>query len=121
MTEQEIFDKAVSVIAARNYTRAGRVGRFGVSFRCQYRSPVGPCAIGSLLNDNEVKPEWDEDIYSVFQIFYKLPERIRSVGVDFLSELQYAHDEGITPAQMRQNFIDFAARYELNDRFVKKL
>lgn len=118
MTEQEIFDKAVSVIAARGYTTAGVYNDTG-AFRCQYRSPVGPCAIGSLLDDNEVKSEWDENTISVSRIFFELPERIRGVG--FLDSLQAAHDEGNTPAQIRQNFIDFAARYGLDNHLVTEV
>lgn len=53
--------------------------------------------------------------------FFELPERIRGVGVGFLDSLQAAHDEGNTPAQIRQNFIDFAARYGLDNHLVTEV
>lgn len=52
-TAQEIYDGVVEYLASRTKGRAGAETRDGGVFTCRYRSPVGPCAVGWLLRDDE--------------------------------------------------------------------
>lgn len=111
MTRQEIFNKVWSVLRDRGFTRAGTTNSVG-NFYCRYRSPVGPCAIGILMTDEE----YDEK-------FEGLPARdvieagacVAAEGINtyFVEDLQSAHDEGTDPAEMEFRLRGFAAIHNL--------
>lgn len=50
---QDIYDAVCAYLVARTEGRAGRGGRLGEEFFCQYRSETGPCAVGLLIADSE--------------------------------------------------------------------
>lgn len=109
---QEVIDRVVPVLRARGWTRAGEISARG-HFECKYRSPVGPCAIGVLLTDEEYQPEMDNadesngvlallERYGVLQWGLKIP--------DFkwlASGLQGCHDQNDEPADMERAFRTF--------------
>ena len=108
MTRQEIFDKAVAVVAERGFTTAMDNGN------CRYRSDIGPCLVGALIPDDlynpiiEGRPVLDD---MVFSLIPGIPDTddMRT----FLKELQYCHDAAETPDEMRARLYDFALHNDL--------
>lgn len=114
MTEQEVFDKVWEALKARGWTRAG-VTRPDGKFQCQYRSPVGPCAIGLFIPDELYDPKMDEENWQTRFAVKLAPNLLVSEfkGPSFLEDLQDAHDLGATPEEMETYFRKVASEYNL--------
>lgn len=115
MTIQEMFDVAYTTLRDRGFTRAGAYlnDYADAPFTCQYRSPIGPCAIGALIGDDDYDPEWDENAEPSYDVCGLLGvENYRVLG--FADKLQYAHDSGKTPQRMKENLERVAEDYGLS-------
>lgn len=64
------------------------------SGRCSYFPPddveSDGCAIGRLIEDKSLCVDFEDD--SLQDIFYKLPEWLQELGMEFLDDLQGLHD-----------------------------
>lgn len=112
MTKQEIFTKVWTVLRDRGFTRAGEY-RSTYHFACSYRSPVGPCAIGILMTDEEYKESLEG--LSARDVIRR-GACAAAEGVDdmnFFEDLQAAHDEGTVPEEMETRLKHFAEAYNL--------
>lgn len=109
MNNQEIFTKVYTTLRDRGFTRAVElvedVDPFGTPYSreiCRLRSPNGPCAIGILLPDEVYKPYMEgcslSDSRSLSGYFLNL-----GYDLNFLQDLQAAHDRGKTPDDMENN------------------
>jgi hypothetical protein len=118
MTEQEVFNTAWNALSARGWTRAGIEIKDSVNdeypyFQCRYRSPVGPCALGAVIPDDEYVPEWDTDRSTTTERICDIVSTLRGLDKGFLTGLQSCHDKGRTPLVMEEDFRAFAAKYGL--------
>lgn len=114
MTPQDIFNRVWNTLKERGWTRAGVQTDDG--FKCQYRSPVGPCAIGIFLAEEEYIPEMDENGGWTTDRAVERCAALRGVelpGQWFLADLQFAHDQGASPDKMRATLEYFARQYNL--------
>lgn len=107
MTYQEIFTKVWTTLKARGFTRAGEYRPSG-HFVCRYRSPIGPCAIGILMTDEEYDESFEglsaRDIIRVGAC-----AAAEGLGLVFFDDLQTCHDEGTTPEEMELRLQNFAS------------
>lgn len=120
MTNQEIFDRVVEMLKARNWARAGvlvdspREGNPDYKyFSCRYRSPVGPCAVGLFITEEE----YDSDLEGIFvgEVIMKgACKALEGADMSFVSELQSSHDAGRDAEEMKRNLVLLASSYELN-------
>lgn len=119
MTNQEIFDRVVEMLKARNWARAGVLidndGDIELKpfFSCRYRSPVGPCAVGLFITDEEYTPGF-EGLSAKEIIRGGHCKALEGADVTFLGDLQEAHDGSRTPQEMKSSLIDLARDHELN-------
>lgn len=113
LTEQEAFNIAYRTLRDRGFTRAVRQSLEGSDgFVCQYRSPLGPCAIGALIPDEEYHEVFDAENMFASQVQDFVPT-LQSLGGNFLNNLQMCHDEGRTPDDMRERLERFARERNL--------
>lgn len=89
MTRQELFNHTVTQIRGMK-SRAGEIidGRFS----CRYRSPAGPCVIGSLIPDGVYTPTIEGLGASDIMNRYSNLLPIAPEDVNFANGLQYLHD-----------------------------
>lgn len=112
LTKQEIFTKVYETLRERGFTRAGvnQADGEGEYFSCRYRSPIGPCAIGIFITDEEYDSAY-ENIgagTAIRGMCSALHEPLDEYGGKFFNALQSAHDEGRTPEIMEAYLRDFA-------------
>lgn len=116
MTKQEMFDKAVTGIAKQG--GPARVGHL-----CQYRAGTRKCAVGHLISDKLYRKGMEgmavEDLL-VYRSRFGLP-RYFLREVDFLVELQNAHDRSYTLREARGRFTLVARSFGLKADAVSKL
>lgn len=98
-TNQEVFDRVYAY--AKTVTKAA-INDEGT---CLYRSPVGPCLIGSLIKD-EFYSEGLEGSYATTNVVL---EALRKSGINledenFLLVIQCAHDEVVMEGSVESNF-----------------
>jgi hypothetical protein len=133
LTKQEIFDKAVNGLAGQGFIRSRQTEddeEVGESrTKCLYRGLGGTkCAVGHLIPD-DVYEEWFNS-YGVNSLpsnvllaaglaESSLPgdfESYRGVLVPeryFIGNLQLAHDESETPAEMKSRLLSLGVKYSL--------
>ena len=62
---------------------------------CKYSGPIG-CAVGRLVDDKELCEKLDNRKdgkgTGVRRVFNRLPDSVKELGIDFLSSIQYLHD-----------------------------
>lgn len=116
MTKQEVFTKVWTTLQARGFTRAG-ITTYDGGFRCQYHSPVGPCAIGIFIPDELYDPAMDEQLWQTQLAIERAPELLALAELEyiglFFEDLQSAHDQGVTPRDMEIQLRKFARDYNL--------
>lgn len=110
MTNQEAFNIAVKGLAAQDWQPSV------LHTKCLYRGPDGrKCAVGHLIPDDQYQAYFDtqEASYDYFlrNIVVNLPA-LRGVTLDFLRDLQNAHDSASTATEMANNFRRLAFRYD---------
>lgn len=107
MTKQEVFDIVAKQLAAQNWEKSLANGS------CAYRGVDGKkCAIGALLNDDDVVQEGD----TVFgRWFDPILERLDLGwgGRDFLDRLQGAHDLATSGNHMEAMLKNVGIAYRL--------
>jgi hypothetical protein len=86
-TRQELLDNTV-----RHFNSTNRGHANG---GCRYRAGQGlACSIGRELSD-ELAGKFDSEVLGgVFNVFDKLPLRLRNFGMYFLEDIQILHDRG---------------------------
>lgn len=87
-TNQEVFDRVYA------YAKTMKVPAVNEEGSCRYRSPNGPCLIGSLIKDKF----YSEDFEGQHATTDEVLEALRKSGINleddnFLLNLQVAHDE----------------------------
>lgn len=124
--KQEIFDYVYSCMEKQNWQRSMSTGSWPGVNRCRYRGNNGmKCAIGHLIPDDKYKPEFDETEAAFFSfsslidlgVIYSPKGTPLTYSYDlyfFLESLQWCHDDGKTPEQMRKNFDAVIPQYGLN-------
>ena len=81
----------------------------GYDNRCANRGENGRrCAIGCLLSEEELDRIGENTVWSETAVMNKY-----GVDRDFLIQLRACHDNGNTPAMMRENFELFASEENL--------
>lgn len=121
MTNQEIFDKVVDMLAARDFARAGAYVpvinnddvETGTRFSCMYRSPIGPCAIGLFIPDELYVPEMEGKTAGRLFNEFDIPE-LADTPLGFLSELQQAHDQAVSAEHMKRALRSMACMFGLS-------
>lgn len=118
LTKQEIFTKVYETLRERGFTRAGITLRYEDGeevFSCRYRSPVGPCAIGIFITDEEYDStlEHKEADEAITGMCAALRKPLGEYGWAFFSLLQATHDEGHTPELMEAELRLFAQDHGL--------
>lgn len=102
---------------------------------CSYRSPSGPCLIGSLINDEHYNTEFENEGANhelVIEALKKSNVVInRHQDLDLLTEIQEAHDnidtddDGYSPnfkSELRHNLMYVAEKYNIPfPRFYKAI
>jgi len=125
--KQAIFDTVCEGLASQGFERSiGSMQTQGESVLvCRYRSNENhrKCAIGHLIPDDEYEERFEFSSTSdvLFELGVKRYTTFVAVNPTeestnahvFLSELQYAHDKGATPAGMRHRLKAFAYSYQL--------
>lgn len=113
LTNQEIFDKALSGIRGQNYqvSKKGDV--------CAYRGHDGlKCAVGHCIDDETAKVwdnlEFDTSIDSILIRDAKtFSDYFTSEQIEFLKALQMAHDTIYTPTCLEDEMQEIADKYDL--------
>lgn len=87
VTKQDIFERVWVKLTAQGVASADDTG-------CSYRGPNQTCcAVGHLISDEEYDPEMDRQGFIANVIRGDLaPERVANQPIDFLRDLQDAHD-----------------------------
>jgi hypothetical protein len=129
MNYQEIFDTVARAILKQGVPSVGfkSSGRIDA---CQYRGVNGAkCAVGHLITDDEYSRSMENMNVLDMQDRKLLPERLIPF-VDFLKELQVAHDnpvryEGMTESyefipEFIKNMRGIAKKYNLNEDVFDK-
>jgi len=66
--------------------------------KCQYAPIEGVstgCAVGRLIQDKELCKELDKGIVTgISEVFNKVPDEVKELGLPFLQHLQRLHDNG---------------------------
>lgn len=108
MTPQEAFAKVYTSLRDRGFTRAGET--VDGLFRCRYRSPVGPCAAGFFIPDEEYRPEMEGRPITILEreglLKSMSPELVKS-----LYRMQIIHDAALSPEEMQQDYEKFASQH----------
>lgn len=105
MNNQEAFTKAFIGLYKQGFQRSVS----GSS--CKLRGEHGmKCAVGQLISDQEFRKIGETGVWLVKHC---LPETFRDVDASFLSDLQYAHDCGMSPDEMEDRLKTVAIHYEL--------
>lgn len=123
LTMQQVFDNAINVMRARDYSVAASDGT------CLYRSSVGPCVIGASIPDEL----YDENIEGVsagtlcrnnFRYSDMSKDRREALArlfskcdVEFINCLQSAHDD----CQMVGAALERESRFESSVRQIAKM
>lgn len=115
MTRQEMFDKSVAGLASQGFERS--VSTDGEIEACLYRSGARRCAYGWILPDNILdRLERDGNLscaaLTLFQL-YVVGELPGYDDVEFIVDLQRAHDSATFHGHMKSNLRELAARYNL--------
>lgn len=120
------FDQVVTGLAAQGFQRSGV--EVDDEFRCRYRDEEGRrCAVGQLLPDELCPPEIENHMVIALPAAQK-DHLLGDLGgldgdelryererrLNFLRDLQYAHDDGTTPEAMRVRLLALAMRWDLN-------
>ncbi len=118
MTKQEIFD----TVAKHLFSQGQRsVNANGV---CLYRGPNGlKCAIGALITDEEYDSEMEFKTISFLKERF-IPDRLKGVIIDFLSDLQNIHDDYANwsrTSQMKEELEIVARNFGLDYSILKDL
>lgn len=110
-TNQKIFDKVWQHFIVENNPRAYNPE----TDKCTYYSESGGCAIGCLIEDDNVKKDLDSayasSIQSVRRICAEIFDKIiyNRIDSNFLGDLQYAHDNH--SLNINYSLIDLALYY----------
>lgn len=99
LSNQEVFDRVYT------YAKTMKNPAINEEGNCLYRSPNGPCLIGSLIKD-EFYHECLEDQHTGTE---NVIEALRQSGIvledtEFLQMLQTAHDEVVMDSSEDENF-----------------
>jgi hypothetical protein len=112
-TKQEVFNKVWQHFIVDQNPRAYNPE----TDKCTYYSESGGCAIGCLIEDDDVKKVLDmaptSSIYSLRSLYSEIFDKIIDTEVDknFLGYLQIAHDDYTN--DLKQLLIDLALDYNL--------
>ena len=86
MTEQEVFNKTFETLRARNW----KIAYDKATGMCLYRSPVGPCAAGVHIPDEEYSDYLEQNSWK--SLVYK--QVVSEAHDDLINAMQMAHDSG---------------------------
>lgn len=128
-SRQEQFEIAVRGIAAQGWQRSIR-GTDEKFATCVYRGPIGKCALGQLMRDEDYSTEYDNNCSTATVLSEFGVERVDDYNVllidsdyAFYTNMQRAHDgssvtDGIHKAYprdytMQERLVMFAADYGL--------
>jgi hypothetical protein len=88
-TQAEVLDLVINTFNSNNRAvDISGVCRYLMTKDCEIRK----CAVGILIPDELLTPEWGDIIGSVDMIFTKLPKEVQDLGSDFLAYIQSLHD-----------------------------
>lgn len=119
MTRQQIFNTAYHGLAAQGFAQSSKPSEYhGGQNQCLYRGPNGKrCALGYCIPDSIYNPEFDgKDQSSIRALMGRkaLGNLFNPADVQFLVDLQYAHDTApVSPAHIKQRIEDVAIKYDL--------
>lgn len=118
-TNQTAFDKAApALIRQRQFSRKEYRG----DDVCLYRSPDGcKCAIGHLIPDEKYNPAMEcKPIASIFSKM-DLKELFENCDLEFLKDLQLAHDGALNPSEFESRLLEAAKNHGLNTNCIDAL
>ena len=91
MDKQKVFDLVVAQAKTMKRQAFGSTNDM-----CMYRSPTGPCLIGSLIKDEHYKPNLEGNTADAAVVINALADSgidaTSQEDSDFLAQLQYCHD-----------------------------
>lgn len=119
-TKQEIFDRVEQHLAQQGepaLCMLPQYDEYDEEYSCAYRTPRGlKCAAGCLIPDEKYNPEFENATFSGVLLFGTLtcdPDL-----VDFIENLQMAHDARGSLHELQNELRDIANEYDLNDDSV---
>lgn len=116
MTNQEIFNKSVKGLNSQGFKQSKKSSTDSCAYRGQGDKR---CAIGHCIEDEKIARKWDKsgtaDICSIAADFEAEFYLIfgKRVNLDFLSELQEAHDHCGSPEDMKDALREVAREFKL--------
>ena len=115
---QRVFNKAYRGLKAQGFKRAVRVWTNTYTgeqeFSCQYRAEDGKkCAIGHCIPDSKYDRGFEGGSATASGICKVMGYKYMSDDARWATDLQRAHDEGLTPAEMQQRLTEFANKHNL--------
>lgn len=120
MQYQEMFDKALSGVLKQGCLSREPTGPAG-AYMCRYRSTNGAkCSVGHLIEDDHLAHRMDlMDGSSIMHIVNSgefdevLPHFINKDTVEFITEMQCAHDYADNVERFLTNMREIASRWGL--------
>lgn len=111
MDKQEILNKAVAGLASQRFERSETEEQV-IGISCRYRGDSGrKCAVGWLIPDEAYMPRMEKLMAET--IAFTVLGIQESTTIDFLGELQEAHDCSMSPSEMMGNLTDLAKNHGL--------
>ena len=102
-TKQAVFNVVWQQMKKQNFEQSS-IQKKGANV-CLYRGPDDRCcAVGALIPDNAYNAEWEGASYEALVNKPTVRELFNSDLDDFMRQMQWAHDCGIIPANMKARF-----------------
>lgn len=113
LSKQMALNIAVHTMQKQKWERSANISED--DYMCRFRSDKNMrCAGGSLMADSWYREEMEGHAWPL--LYYRYPAfkaTMEKLGEDFWRDLVRAHDDGLTPSEMKENFLELTNKYHL--------